>query len=86
MVAMIAIIIMVLMVAVVMMVVIVIKVTPVYFKNVCSFQCKAVDMECLVCVQRAVVWDTMLGDRLRPLSGFSETSDYIYQIACCHIP
>jgi len=81
------------MVAVVMMVIIVIKVTPVYFKNVRSFQCKAVDMECLVCVQRAVVWGMMSGDLLRPLSGqrldkagFSEMSDYIYQIACRHIP
>jgi len=50
MVAMIAIIIMVLMITIVMMVIIVIKVTLVYFKNVRSFECKAVDMECLVCV------------------------------------
>lgn len=60
---------MVLMVTMVMMVIIVIKVTLVYFKNVHSLECKAVDMECLVCVKRAVVWDTMLGDLLCPLSG-----------------
>lgn len=45
-----AIIIMVPMITMAMMVIIVIKVTPVYFKNVCSFKYRAVDTECLVCV------------------------------------